>query len=146
MKVKKFMAVFLTFVMLAGMLPATAYAGECPAEDSSRNGGNHFWNVISATDPTCTSPGTVTSQCVYCDTTKTEQTGSALGHSWSDWAITKKATCTENGTRSHTCGDAGRQKQKTLLLPDTHGVAGHRPKRQPALRRGRRRAPAPCAV
>ena len=104
MKVKKFMAVFLTFVMLAGMLPATAYAGECPAEDSSRNGGKHFWNVISATDPTCTSPGTVTSQCVYCDTTKTEQTGSALGHSWSDWAITKKATCTENGTRSRTCG------------------------------------------
>ena len=45
MKVKKFMAVFLTFVMLAGMLPATAYAGECPAEDSSRNG---VGTIISA--------------------------------------------------------------------------------------------------
>ena len=108
----------MSFLLLIGLLlmcilPVPAAAGECPAPDSERNKGNHFWNLTGSTNPSCTSPGTETYQCTYCGQTKTEQTSGPLDHDWSDWG-TQNATCTSNGIRQRSCRRCGQVEQETL--------------------------------
>lgn len=105
------------------------------------------------TEATCTTPGTTTKTCIYCNGTTTEvtkeatghaftlstaedkylksaatctedavyyksccfcgeagtetftQTGTATGHNWSEYAVTKKATCTTPGEKTSTCAN-----------------------------------------
>ena len=63
---------------------------------------NHDWDEgVITTEPTCTTKGVKTFTCNNCKTTKTEEV-KALGHDYSkDWTIDKKATCTEEGSKSH---------------------------------------------
>ena len=59
------------------------------------------------TPATCTTDETVISLCMFCKEemsgTKKVNKNSRLGHDWSDWNITKAATCTEKGAQTREC-------------------------------------------
>ena len=59
----------------------------------------------AAVEPTCTETGlTAGSHCSTCGAVLTPQeTVPALGHDWSEWAVTTPATCTEAGEETRTC-------------------------------------------
>ena len=81
----------------------------------------HTHNLIKteAKAATCTSAGNIEywtcSKCgkYYSDANAAKEIAksgtviSAKGHNWSDWTVTKKATCTENGSRVGTCAVCG---------------------------------------
>ena len=79
----------------------------------------HNLTKTEAKAATCTESGNIEywtcSKCgkYYSDAnaakeiTKSGTVISAKGHSWSDWTVTKKATCTENGSRAGTCAVCG---------------------------------------
>ena len=67
---------------------------------------NHkFSNYVSNNDATCTEDGTKTAICDNgCGATDTiVDTGSAKGHSYGEWVITKEATETKTGSKERTC-------------------------------------------
>ena len=96
-KDKKLAVFLLSCLFLLGALTVRAAAGECPGPDSERNNGNHYWVEESWSEPTCTSPGIASYECVYCGQVRTEQVSGALGHSFGDWVTTQNPTCTEDG-------------------------------------------------
>ena len=68
--------------------------------------GQHAFQSISKTEPTCTENGSETFRCVLCGTEKTEIIN-AKGHSFSISAMIKEATCTESGSADSTCSECG---------------------------------------
>ena len=80
-------------------------------------------NEVAAT---CTKAATYDEvvKCSVCTTelSRTQKTeGSPLGHSWSDWSVTKNATCTEDGKKTRTCGRDGSHTE-TVTIPKTGHV------------------------
>ena len=99
--------------------------------------GHSFTNYISDKNATCTEDGTKTAKCDRCDVTDTvTEKGSKLGHKYDEWIhvdgtkthkrvckndsthtetntceftskVTKKATCTESGTKTFACSVCG---------------------------------------
>ena len=79
----------------------------------------HNLTKTEAKAATCTAAGNIEywtcSKCgkYYSDAnaakeiTKSGTVISARGHNWSDWTVTTKATCTENGSRAGTCAVCG---------------------------------------
>ena len=75
----------------------------------------HNLTKTEAKDATCTEAGNIEywtcSKCekLYSDEAGTKEitqkdtVAAAKGHSWSGWTVTKKATCTENGSQVRTC-------------------------------------------
>ncbi|MBQ7370554.1 MAG: peptidoglycan-binding protein, partial [Blautia sp.] len=114
MKVKKIMAVFLTFVMLVGMLPAMVFA------DSDA----HDWQLSSRREPTCTEGGIAFYICtVHMGESRTE-TLPALGHSWGGWTVTQAATCVSAGTQVRTCSRCGETETQTIPATGQHSWGG----------------------
>ena len=71
---------------------------------------DHSWKMTVVVQPTETTEGI---QALICENEGCgiEKDGSRetipmLGHTYSDWSITKKATCTEDGSRTRRCTDA----------------------------------------
>ncbi|MCR5162127.1 MAG: peptidoglycan-binding protein, partial [Lachnospiraceae bacterium] len=95
-------------------LTVRAAAGECPGPDSERNNGNHYWVEESWSEPTCTSPGIASYECVYCGQVRTEQVSGALGHSFGDWVTTQNPTCTANGSKARTCDRCGQTETQAI--------------------------------
>ena len=60
-------------------------------------------HAYSGTD--CTEAGT----CLLCGYEK-----SAGSHIWGDWTVTQEATCTEAGSRTHTCTSCGAVETDTI--------------------------------
>ena len=89
-------------------------------------------------DATCTENGTESATCIECGTVNTrEKFGTAKGHSYEngicsscgdgcthsygEFTYNNDATCTENGTKSHTCNNC--KVTETLTVPDS--AKGH---------------------
>ena len=123
MKARRIMAILLALLMLAGLLPTAALAGECSSPDSVVNNGNHAWRPTNiSTSATCTTPGYAVYRCGYCGETKQEQTEAALGHAWSDWTTSRAATCTAQGEEARTCSRCGaRETRATATVDHTWG-------------------------
>ena len=71
----------------------------------------------TVTAPTCTENGYTTYVCSRCsDTYIGDETG-ALGHDWSDWAVTTAPSCTEPGFESRNCSrcDASETREVAAL-------------------------------
>ena len=78
----------------------------CPSEDAKiRNNGNHMY-YAEVDEPTCTEPGMVWWQCIYCDDMQ-EEILPALGHDWGEWIVLLEPTCTEEGARYRICNRCG---------------------------------------
>ena len=80
--------------------------------------GKHKHNYVSipTVAPTCTTTGlTEGSKCSICGAIIKAQTKTkALGHSFSAWKITKKATTTATGTQTRTCSRCGKKEIKNI--------------------------------
>ena len=76
----------------------------------------HNYVSIPAVAPTCTTTGlTEGSKCSVCGAIIKAQTKTkALGHSFSAWKPTKKATTTATGTLTRTCSRCGKKETKTI--------------------------------
>mgnify|MGYP004696087341 CR=1 FL=1 len=82
---------------------------------------NHDWDKgVITTEPTCTKDGVKTYTCKDCKTTKTEEVN-ALGHDYSkEWTIDKKATCLEEGSKSHHCTRCDSKSDVTVISKLSH--------------------------
>ena len=76
----------------------------------------HVYVKLPAVAPTCTTTGlTEGSKCSVCGSVIKAQTKTkALGHSFSAWKTTKKATTTATGTLTRTCTRCGKKETKTI--------------------------------
>ena len=62
----------------------------------------HSMHPNKVITPTCTSKGYDEWKCSYCSKTEKKNYKNAYGHSGT-WKVTKKATCTSNGTQTRKC-------------------------------------------
>ena len=67
--------------------------------------GHDFASVV--TEPTCSAAGYTTYTCTRCGTTFTVTGAPALGHEWSEWEVTKAATCVATGEEARICSVCG---------------------------------------
>ena len=84
--------------------------------------------VTGATDATCTTAGsTGTETCNDCHAVIREATViPALGHDWSDWAVTKEASKTETGLRERNCRRDGCGAHEEEVIPMIVDIAALR--------------------
>lgn len=73
--------------------------------------------VKSAVEPTCTAGGYYECTCACGDSYKGEALA-ALGHDWSAWVVTKKATTTTTGTIERACETCGEVETDTIPKKD----------------------------
>ena len=71
---------------------------------------------MTDTEATCEAAGSKHEECTVCHTRGEEQTIPALGHSFSDWKVTKEATCTEEGKQDRTCTREGCEVKETGII------------------------------
>ena len=77
---------------------------------------SHALITVTGKTATCTSAGlTNGTKCSYCgEIVKKQESIKALGHKWSVWKTTKKATTTETGTQTRTCSRCDKKEIKTI--------------------------------
>ena len=75
--------------------------------------------TATVVNPTCTEAGYTQHDCAVCGYRFRDSFTQALGHDWSDWGVTKEATCDEPGQESRTCGHCG-ETQTQAILPTGH--------------------------
>ena len=82
---------------------------------------------LKAKDPTCTEPGLAEGRiCSVCGAIlRSQDEIPPLGHTWSEWANLKEATCTEAGAETHTCIVCGVEETRTV------DPKGHQPETLP---------------
>ena len=74
------------------------------------------WREISRTAPTCTKEGEIVEKCQNHPQEALKETKiSALGHKYSEWTVTKKATVVENGVRERNCTVCKNAKQTAII-------------------------------
>ncbi|MBR2422290.1 MAG: leucine-rich repeat protein [Oscillospiraceae bacterium] len=74
-------------------------------------GGNITWKVYGhehsftsvVTPPDCVTDGYTTHSCAECGYTYKDTPVAALGHTYTDWTVTKEAVCTTPGSHTRTC-------------------------------------------
>lgn len=113
MKTKRILALVLTVLMLAALLPTapqTAYADddlswtdeECPkAKELGYDPPVHLINWETLQQGNCTVETITKVYCTICGRSTT--TRYAPGHDWDEGVVTKEATCTEAGEITYTC-------------------------------------------
>ena len=74
----------------------------------------HSFNTKRETKPTCTQEGMIYYVCSGCNEIKIEEETTPLGHSWNDGTVTKPATETCTGIRTHTCTRCGKTITETI--------------------------------
>ena len=115
MAMKRMAALALALILILGALPAalaTPSTAGCPKSQD----GNHGW-MPRPRDAWCEWSGGMVYVCRYCGKEAFEETTPALGHNWSEWMVTKKATCTSKGSKTRTCSRCN--KVETQSIPTT---------------------------
>ena len=70
---------------------------------------------ISNNDAACEADGTETASCGRCVKTETRTvSGSALGHAWTEWAVTTAPTCETAGEQTRSCATCGKGETEIL--------------------------------
>ena len=70
--------------------------------------------VVESVAPTCTKAGTSSYEyCTVCGYRTEPLPITAIGHSFGDWTVARKATCTEAGTEERTCAACGEKETRT---------------------------------
>ena len=70
--------------------------------------------VKTEVSPTCTSKGYTNHKCSRCGDSYKDTYKAALGHTWSKWTTTKKATCTADGSKTRTCSVCKKTETATI--------------------------------
>ena len=70
--------------------------------------------VKTEVSPTCTSKGYTNHKCSRCGDSYKDTYKAALGHTWSKWTTTKKATCTADGSKTKTCSVCKKTETATI--------------------------------
>ena len=120
MTMKRIAVLALVLILALGALPtalATPSTAGCPKSQD----GNHGW-MPRPRDAWCEWSGGMVYVCRYCGKEAFEETTPALGHNWSEWTVTKQATCSEQGSRTHYCRRC--QKTETQSIPTTGHAYG----------------------
>ena len=99
---------------LAPMALAAPSTSGCPKAPD----GKHSW-APRPRNAWCEQAGGIVYTCTYCKNHVFEETTPALGHLWGEWTVTKKATCTSQGSKTRTCNRCN--KKETQAIP----VKGH---------------------
>lgn len=74
-------------------------------------------------EPTCTSNGRGEQRCSVCQKLLSEETTTALGHSYSDWSVTIEATKEHEGERARYCFYCGHtERERIEKLPKAFGI------------------------
>ena len=89
-------------------------------DDSSSGGGStnnsckHDYKVISVDDATCMKPEMTNYECSLCGNKKSEKTGEALGHDFTNGRVepVNAATCTEKGLSKHYCSRCDKEYEE----------------------------------
>ena len=106
MNLKKYVVLALSFLLLTGLLPVSAYAESADFCPESRTG-EHAWSEPDVIEEaTCQHPGTQIVYCMNCGYSY-EETIPQLFHSYGDWVTIKEPTCTEEGVIKRTCTMCG---------------------------------------
>ena len=99
---------------------------EITAADTVVPAKGHSLEKTEAKEATCTEAGNIEYwTCSECEKIFSDESGeteigqeeivvAAKGHSWSSWTVTKKATCTENGSREKVCENCGDKITETI--------------------------------
>ena len=76
----------------------------------------HVLKKIPAVEETCTETGlTEGEKCANCGKiTIAQETIPAKGHAYGSWKVTKKATCTANGSKEKVCANCGNKVTETI--------------------------------
>ncbi len=74
---------------------------------------------FEVTPPTCTEQGYTTYTCTICGHTFDGSYVDALGHDWSEWAVTTPPTCITTGVEIRTCARCGAEQTRSV------GALGH---------------------
>lgn len=121
----------LAFTIFAASLTAGAIAacgGSNAGDDGSNTGDGghkHQFTYYESCSPTCTQDGNVAYwHCDICGKNfdeagdeLTEVILKATGHTWGDWETISEATCTEDGSRKHTCEMCYYEETETVTAP-----------------------------
>ena len=115
---RKLCAALSILTLLALMLAAVPPASAAPSTAGCKKSpdGQHLWSVRPQS-PWCTRPGGNRYICRYCSKDVFEQTTPALGHNWGEWKVTKKATCSSQGSRTRICARC--DEVETKAIPTT---------------------------
>ena len=115
---RKLCAALSILTLLALMLAAVPPASAAPSTAGCKKSpdGQHLWSVRPQS-PWCTRPGGNRYICRYCSKEVFEQTTPALGHNWGEWKVTKKATCSSQGSRTRICARC--DEVETKAIPTT---------------------------
>lgn len=94
---------------------------EADLELFPHNYGEHVWSSEFTIDeePTCTEDGFKSFHCEICDEINQSEIEvlPAIGHNYSDWEVTKKETCTVDGSEEKVCANCG--DVVTRVIPAT---------------------------
>lgn len=74
---------------------------------------HHDSSLIKTTAPTCTTDRYDTVKCLNCKLIYNINYVPATGHSFGDWTVTKKLTCTTDGVKIRRCGKCGETETRT---------------------------------
>ena len=101
----------------------TAKCDRCSVTDTKADTGSKLGHnyVKTSGSATCTSPGTATFRCSRCGDSYTQSSGTALGHSFTNYKSNNDATCTKDGTKTAKCDRCSVTDTKT----DTNSKLGH---------------------
>ena len=78
----------------------------------------HSWQPAQTIPATCTEKGLILYSC-SCGQTKEEEVP-AKGHSWSDWKVTRQATCKEEVKRVRKCTGCGEIVESGVIAKTEH--------------------------
>ena len=92
-----------------------------PTDENKLPATGHTWSEDYVVDKeaTCTEAGEKSKHCTICDAKEDVQEIPALGHDFVS-KVTKKATCTADGTLTYTCSRCNETKTETIK------ATGHR--------------------
>lgn len=111
---KRSLAMFLSIVMVFGMLPVNAFATGVECE--------HSYASEVTKEATCEDVGETTYTCGLCGDVYTEEIP-ATDHAWGE-GVETAATCTEDGYTTYTCGNCGTTKTEGIAATGHDMVDG----------------------
>ncbi|MDE6835146.1 MAG: InlB B-repeat-containing protein [Ruminococcus sp.] len=80
-------------------------------ETITKTGHNYVNTVVK---PTCTEQGYTLHKCSNCQNEYKDTNVNAAGHKFSDWTVTKEATCIEEGVKSRKCNLCNKSETATI--------------------------------
>ena len=69
---------------------------------------------VDVVAPTCETDGYTLHTCELCGYNYRDQVQKATGHSYSEWTVTKEATCTEAGEETRTCASCNETETRSV--------------------------------